>query len=81
MKLDKCGVCGGDGSSCLISRFGWKREALSRCSASCGGGRVAVHYLCKDDQSYELVKEGFCDKKEKPKPLSMECNKFPCPAR
>ena len=81
VKLDKCGVCGGDGSSCRLSRFGWKREALSECSASCGGGRVVVHFVCKNSQGNKKVDEGFCDKKKKPKSLSMDCNEFPCPAR
>ena len=81
MKLDKCGVCGGDGSSCLMSRFGWRRAALSACSVSCGGGMVVVHYVCKDDRRHQIVEDELCDKGEKPKTLSIECNKFPCPAR
>ena len=81
LKLDKCGVCGGDGSSCMVSRFGWRREAMSGCSVSCGGGRVLVHYVCKKAYGNVKVSEGFCDKKTRPKPLSMECNEFPCPAR
>ena len=62
VKLDKCGVCGGDGSSCRLSRFGWRKEALSECSASCGGGRVVVHFVCKSSQGNQIVDEGFCDK-------------------
>ena len=64
MKLDKCGVCGGDDSSCLESRFGWRREALSGCSASCGGGRVMVHYVCKDSHYNQRVKKGSVTSKE-----------------
>ena len=54
---------------------------MSGCSVSCGGGRVLVHYVCKKAQGNHKVDEGFCDKKNKPKPLSMECNEFTCPAR
>ena len=80
-KLDKCGVCGGDGSSCMVSRYGWRREAMTECSVSCGGGRVLVHYVCKKAYGNQKVEEGFCDGKIRPKPVSMACNEFDCPAR
>ena len=54
---------------------------MSACSVSCGGGRVLVHYVCKKAHGNHKVEEGFCDKETRPKPLSMECNEFDCPAR
>ena len=54
---------------------------MTECSVSCGGGRVLVHYVCKKAYGNQKVEEGFCDKKTRPKPISMECNDFDCPAR
>ncbi|MPC22683.1 A disintegrin and metalloproteinase with thrombospondin motifs 5 [Portunus trituberculatus] len=37
-EVDKCGVCGGDGSSCNKPSYNWNKRASGSCSASCGGG-------------------------------------------
>ena len=45
LKIDLCGVCGGDGSSCSDSIYQWQYgggiggRLLSPCSASCDGGK------------------------------------------
>ena len=48
LKIDLCGVCGGDGSSCSDSIYQWQYgggiggRLLSPCSASCDGGKWTV---------------------------------------
>ncbi|GBN59658.1 ADAMTS-like protein 3 [Araneus ventricosus] len=39
-KVDECGVCGGDGSSCRRLVYVWGRTPFSPCSVSCGGGKA-----------------------------------------
>ncbi|KAF4520754.1 hypothetical protein B566_EDAN007383, partial [Ephemera danica] len=41
-RVDECGVCGGDGSSCARPMFHWEETATSLCSATCGGGKYVV---------------------------------------
>ncbi|KPI98620.1 ADAMTS-like protein 1 [Papilio xuthus] len=36
-RVDECGVCGGDGSSCSRPRYHWLATPGSLCSATCGG--------------------------------------------
>ncbi|XP_054716736.1 ADAMTS-like protein 3 [Uloborus diversus] len=36
-RVDECGVCGGDGSSCRRPLYVWSRTPFSPCSVSCGG--------------------------------------------
>ena len=43
-----------------------------RFHAAFEGGRVVVHFVYKNSRSNQKVTEGFCDKKKKPKPLSMQ---------
>uniref|UniRef100_A0A1B0ATJ2 ADAMTS/ADAMTS-like cysteine-rich domain-containing protein n=1 Tax=Glossina palpalis gambiensis TaxID=67801 RepID=A0A1B0ATJ2_9MUSC len=39
-KVDSCGVCGGDGSSCSSQTlYHWEIAPMSLCSVSCGGGK------------------------------------------
>ncbi|KAG1669534.1 Protein madd-4 [Nymphon striatum] len=44
-KIDECGVCGGDGSSCHQSSYHWYETGLSECSVSCGGGNIQSFIL------------------------------------
>jgi hypothetical protein len=37
-RVDACGVCGGNNSTCSDNTFGWEETPLSHCSAPCGGG-------------------------------------------
>lgn len=47
-KVDACGVCGGDGSSCSQPLYHWEMAAMSLCSVTCGGGkfRMEKHLSC-----------------------------------
>ncbi|XP_022237944.1 ADAMTS-like protein 3, partial [Limulus polyphemus] len=36
-KIDECGVCGGDGSTCRQPDYVWEETHLSPCSVTCGG--------------------------------------------
>lgn len=39
-KVDTCGVCGGDGSSCPQPLYQWAPAPMSLCSVTCGGGKI-----------------------------------------
>ncbi|KAG1669540.1 A disintegrin and metalloproteinase with thrombospondin motifs 6 [Nymphon striatum] len=56
-KIDECGVCGGDGSSCHQSSYHWYETGLSECSVSCGGAANRTLLASKNLLSYRL-----CDK-------------------
>ena len=81
VELDRCGVCGGNGLSCAEERFVWKKEAQTKCSASCGGGRRVFQHFCMEINSNEKVHFEFCDANERPGTYFENCNSFPCPAR
>ena len=81
VKLDKCGVCGGNGSSCSNERYVWERESLSGCSVSCGGGQKMIQYTCKDKNYNKTIANGFCDQEVKPTSLFVACNEEACPSR
>ena len=55
--LDHCGVCGGDGSSCLQERrrFVWRPGPLSACSTTCGQGQEVWGHLCTDITTDQTV--------------------------
>ncbi|GFQ75952.1 ADAMTS-like protein 1 [Trichonephila clavata] len=38
LKVDECGICGGDGSQCQRPTFIWHEGAYGACSVTCGGG-------------------------------------------
>lgn len=38
-KIDSCGVCGGDGSTCTQPLYHWEIAGMSVCSVTCGGGK------------------------------------------
>ena len=81
-RLDKCGQCGGNGSSCSQSPiYSWSKVSLSSCSVSCGGGVSMVQYQCLDLTHNKVVEDEFCDLKEKPSSLFSACNEERCPAR
>jgi len=42
-KVDECGICGGDGTSCTTPMYRWAIVATGVCSASCGGGKFIGH--------------------------------------
>ena len=81
VRLDKCGQCGGNGSSCSQSlTYSGSQVSLSSCSVSCGGGVSMVQHQCLDLNN-NLVEEEFCDQREKPSELFASCNEERCPAR
>lgn len=45
-KIDDCGICGGDGSSCRKYQHTWTHRFLSPCSRPCGGGRRPTLIPC-----------------------------------
>ena len=84
MKLDQCGKCGGNGSSCSQSSspvHGWEQHQISSCSVSCGGGLAMVQYNCVNTVTNTLVNNDLCDAKIKPKELFADCNTNKCPPR
>ena len=82
-KVDKCGICGGDGSQCQANKvsFVWFEIALSHCSTPCGGGYRMVRYVCQNNITKETVQDELCNVLEKPEPKMAPCNQEPCPAR
>ena len=82
-KVDKCGICGGDGSQCQANKvsFVWFEIALSHCSTPCGGGYRMVRYVCQNNITKETVQDELCNVLEKPEPKMAPCNQQPCPAR
>ena len=38
-KVDACGVCGGNGSTCSQPMYQWDMAPMSLCSVTCGGGK------------------------------------------
>ena len=81
VKLDRCGVCGGNGRSCAVERYEWKSEPHEKCSATCGGGRKVFQHFCFELNLNEKVHFGFCTAKERPQNYFESCNSSPCPAR
>ncbi|XP_068083512.1 protein madd-4 [Anabrus simplex] len=80
-KVDSCGVCGGDGSSCAQPLYHWEETPLSLCSATCGGGRRMSRAVCKNRLTGAEVEEQLCNASQKPDRKVTECNTQPCPPR
>ena len=79
--LDKCGVCGGNGVSCVEERYSWEKEAQTKCSISCGGGVKVIEYVCVKKATKEKVHFDFCNAAERPPNYFEMCAISPCPAR
>ncbi|KAG1650034.1 Protein madd-4 [Nymphon striatum] len=77
-KIDECGVCGGDGSSCHQSSYHWYETGLSECSVSCGGGMQISQPVCRNRITGTQVDDWYCDASSRPRPIVHECNTFPC---
>ncbi|XP_060579730.1 ADAMTS-like protein 1 isoform X1 [Ruditapes philippinarum] len=77
-KLDPCGVCGGDGTSCDKTRDHRKRHheayvtgfqwdiGWSMCSKTCGKGIQVPFEVCKNLDTGEEVGTRFCSGTDKP---------------
>ena len=67
VRLDRFGVCGGNGKTCGQKRYGWRSSGLqAKCSATCGGGRRVTTHYCQHIQASRKVHFGFYDPKEIP---------------
>lgn len=42
-KVDACGVCGGNGSTCSQPIYQWDIAPMSLCSVTCGGGKLNLN--------------------------------------
>lgn len=82
-KVDKCGICGGDGTQCQANKvsFVWTEVPLSHCSAPCGGGYRMVRYVCQNNVTNEPVQDELCNVLQKPQPKMASCNVQACPPR
>ncbi|KFD72416.1 hypothetical protein M514_05408, partial [Trichuris suis] len=81
-KLDYCGVCNGDGTTCGRPTYVWKMtDQYSECDVTCGakGWRVSVS-LCVNEKSGERVPEHLCADKQRPTPSLKQCKYVPCSA-
>lgn len=80
-RVDECGVCGGDGSSCAQPLYHWVETPASLCSATCGGGYKMSRSICQNRITSEEIDEYLCNVSQKPAPKIVECNTHPCPAK
>ncbi|XP_061705546.1 protein madd-4 isoform X3 [Cydia pomonella] len=78
-RVDECGVCGGDGSSCSRPRYHWLATPGSLCSATCGGGYKMSLAVCRDRLTGSDAPEQLCDASSKPQASIVPCNTHPCP--
>ncbi|XP_045540256.1 protein madd-4 [Papilio machaon] len=78
-RVDECGVCGGDGSSCSRPRYHWLATPGSLCSATCGGGYKMSLAVCRDRLTGTDAPEQLCDGSSKPSSAVVRCNMHPCP--
>ena len=66
-KLDRCGVCGGKGESCMdkVNTYTWEQMKEGKCSATCGGGRRVIQFICvESNRSGNIVHHEFCNQSE-----------------
>ncbi|XP_049830977.1 protein madd-4-like isoform X2 [Schistocerca gregaria] len=80
-RVDTCGVCGGDGSSCAKPLFHWEHASASLCSAPCGGGRKMSRPVCRNRVTGAEADEKLCNASQKPPRLFLSCNAHRCPAK
>ncbi|CAG2169321.1 unnamed protein product [Oppiella nova] len=78
-KVDGCGICGGDGTSCSHPTYIWSETNYSPCSVSCGRGYQMSQPICMNKEANEEVDEILCDPTSRPRPHINECNVQKCP--
>ncbi|KAL5281655.1 ADAMTSL1 family protein [Megaselia abdita] len=78
-KVDACGICGGDGSSCTQPLYQWETSPMSLCSVTCGGGYKMTRPICKNSANGAEVEESLCSASTRPEPTVVECNTHSCP--
>uniref|UniRef100_A0AAF3EJ61 Uncharacterized protein n=1 Tax=Mesorhabditis belari TaxID=2138241 RepID=A0AAF3EJ61_9BILA len=96
LRLDACGVCGGQGDTCEAAHFDWKDSGeYTPCAKDCeeaarlaqlDGGTFDAQYqitvfVCVNTQSGRVVPERMCADREKPKIQRKECPLLVCPSR
>ncbi|XP_037958432.1 protein madd-4 isoform X2 [Teleopsis dalmanni] len=80
-KIDGCGVCGGDGSSCSQTLYNWESAPMSLCSVSCGGGYKMSRPVCRSRVTGTDVEDSLCNPLSQPEPSVVFCNTHTCPPR
>ncbi|XP_022246629.1 ADAMTS-like protein 3 isoform X2 [Limulus polyphemus] len=80
-KVDDCGICGGDGTTCKRTSYEWVETHLTPCSVTCGRGFQMSRPFCKDMETEEKVSERFCDYTTRPRPRIRSCNTSKCPLK
>ncbi|XP_049815817.1 protein madd-4-like [Schistocerca nitens] len=80
-RVDACGVCGGDSSSCAQPLFHWEHAPASLCSAPCGGGRKMSRAVCRNRVTGADADEQLCNASQRPPRLLLPCNTHRCPAK
>ncbi|XP_075215247.1 ADAMTS-like no long nerve cord [Lycorma delicatula] len=80
-KVDECGVCGGDGSSCQQPLYHWAITPSSLCSVSCGGGYKMSTVVCRNRLTGAGVDSQLCNASQQPDAQLVECNTHRCPPK
>ncbi|KAF6216025.1 hypothetical protein GE061_000362 [Apolygus lucorum] len=80
-RVDVCGICGGDGTTCTQPLYHWVVQSASLCSATCGTGYKMSQVICKNMVTGLEVDLKLCDASQKPKSHMIECNTHPCPSK
>ncbi|KAL7044499.1 hypothetical protein ACKWTF_001926 [Chironomus riparius] len=80
-KIDSCGVCGGDGSTCSQPLYHWEIAPMSLCSVTCGGGYKMSLPVCRNRLTGADVEESLCNHGSRPEPTVVQCNTHACPPK
>ncbi|XP_024082456.1 ADAMTS-like protein 1 isoform X2 [Cimex lectularius] len=80
-RVDSCGICGGDSSSCTQPLYHWVVQSTSLCSVTCGTGYKMSEVICKNVVTGSDVDSKLCDDSQKPKTHMIECNTHACPSK
>lgn len=82
--IDRCGVCGGDGSNCSTNakkpQYYWQLD-WSPCSVTCGTGHQESIIHCMNSRTKRRTMDYFCDRENRPSDLTRECSPSDCPPR
>ncbi|KAH9417173.1 Thrombospondin type 1 repeat protein [Dermatophagoides pteronyssinus] len=77
-KIDNCGVCGGDGSSCKNHTYRWQHRFETNCSTICSNDYQLSQFrtstvFCTDVSTEIIVDDLFCRQDERPNPITSQC--------
>uniref|UniRef100_A0A3P8XRB5 PLAC domain-containing protein n=2 Tax=Esox lucius TaxID=8010 RepID=A0A3P8XRB5_ESOLU len=64
----------------LAPPYSWVKTGHTTCSASCGGGRHRVQWVCEETESKTTVSDDLCGPAQRPLNQEVDCNTHPCPA-